>query len=211
MIDCRFVPVLQWPGEKTPVNRRTKSRFDSPYSKTLDLLERELKNLAAREILVQAYFTRENIRNDGWPKSNARPSEPGVILTFESRKKTMSMPCDRFKDWESNLRAIALSLQALRTVDRYGVTRNGEQYTGWQQLPPAPDPGQPMSVREAASVIGLESGVQPDLILAFPNHYQHALPLAIKNAHPDKGGTSYRFQRVMTARSILNQQHAVTT
>jgi len=35
------------------------------------------------------------------------------------------------------MRAIALSLQALRAVDRYGVARRAEQYRGWKQLPSA--------------------------------------------------------------------------
>jgi len=46
------------------------------------------------------------------------------------------MPCDSFKDWEANLRAIALSLERLRAADRYGVTtEEKEQYIGWLRLP----------------------------------------------------------------------------
>jgi len=215
MIDCRFVPVQEWPGDKTKSYQRKKSPFDSAYSKTLDLLERELKALQAREILVQAYFAREHIRNDGWPKSNARPSEPGVILTFQFKNphkletNTVSMPCDRFTDWESNLRAIALSLEALRKVNRYGVTRNGEQYRGWQQLPPAEEAPKPMTVREAASIIGLESGMQDEFLMHYVTHYERAVPLAIKAAHPDKGGTADRIRRVLAARAVLNQFHGV--
>jgi hypothetical protein len=36
-----------------------------------------------------------------------------------------------------NARAIALGLEALRKVDRYRITKRGEQYTGWSALPPA--------------------------------------------------------------------------
>jgi hypothetical protein len=209
VIDCRFVPVQEWPGEKTKSYQRKRSPFDSTYSKTLDLLERELRVLNAKEILVQAYFAREHIRNDGWPKSNARPVEPGVILTFESKGKTTSIPCDKFTDWESNLRAIALALEALRKVDRYGVTRNGEQYRGWQQLPPAEEPAKPLSVREAATVIGIESGEQLEIILQYAQRYERAVPMAIKAAHPDKGGTTSRIRRVLAARAVLNQFHGV--
>lgn len=34
--------------------------------------------------------------------------------------------------WEHNVRSIALGLQALRAVDRYGISRRGEQYAGFR-------------------------------------------------------------------------------
>jgi hypothetical protein len=42
---------------------------------------------------------------------------------------------DPMESWQHNVYAIAKSLEALRLVDRYGVTRRGEQYTGWKALP----------------------------------------------------------------------------
>jgi hypothetical protein len=39
-----------------------------------------------------------------------------------------------FFDWRDNVRAIALGLEALRTVDRYGITHKAEQYTGVKAL-----------------------------------------------------------------------------
>ena len=48
----------------------------------------------------------------------------------------MSYPCDKYSNWQANLRAIALSLEALRAEDRYGVTRRAEQYKGWAKLLP---------------------------------------------------------------------------
>ncbi len=51
--------------------------------------------------------------------------------------------CDRFyapyrgqgADWQHNVRAIALTLEALRAVDRYGATETGQQYAGFKALP----------------------------------------------------------------------------
>jgi hypothetical protein len=34
--------------------------------------------------------------------------------------------------WQHNVRSIALGLEALRAVDRYGITRKGEQYAGFR-------------------------------------------------------------------------------
>lgn len=82
MIDARFVPIEVWPGEKRKVRRD--SPFRGSWKNTLDTLERELGHLKAKDILVQAYLGLADIRNDGWPKAAARPSEPGVVVSFKT-------------------------------------------------------------------------------------------------------------------------------
>ena len=47
----------------------------------------------------------------------------------------MTYATDRFFAWQDNVRAIALGLEALREVDRYGIAKKGEQYAGWKALP----------------------------------------------------------------------------
>lgn len=137
MLNAQFRPLDQWPGERT--RSKLAARFKVTYARSLDLLESELSKLGARNIIIQVDgLTLSDIRNDGWPRSTWNPgrySNSGVIVAFQSRKGPLSFPCDRFQSWQDNLRAIALSLEALRTVDRYGVTKGNEQYRGWAQLP----------------------------------------------------------------------------
>jgi hypothetical protein len=38
---------------------------------------------------------------------------------------------DVCESWQHNVRSIALGLEALRAVDRYGITRRGQQYAGF--------------------------------------------------------------------------------
>lgn len=196
MIDCRFVPVSEWPGTPTWSYQQKSAPFRAPYARTLDLLETELGHLRAKEILIQAYLKREDIRNDGWPRSSARPSKPGIILTFEVLKGknriTMSFPCDRFNDWEDNLRAIAKSLEALRMVDRYGVTRNNEQYRGFAALPEA----DPNTQRNAAiTFMSRLTGWSETQIVNDP---QGAYRLAARATHPDHGGSAGAFVRLQS-------------
>lgn len=191
MIDARFVPIAEWPGTPTPSYRQKSAPFKAPYARTLDLLEKELGHLKAKDVLIQAYLRREDIRNDGWPRSNARPSNPGVVLTFEVQKGagriTMSFPCDNFTFWEDNLRAIAKSLEALRMVDRYGVTRNNEQYRGFTALPAAdPNAARAAAIAFLASVTGWPTS-------QVINDNQGAYRLAAAALHPDKGGSHERF------------------
>jgi hypothetical protein len=134
MINAIFRPIDKWPSEKTAADKRRRSPFKAAYNATLDLLEAELQHLYASDIVIQCEAQRSQIRNDGWLKSDARVEGPAVIVSFNSRKKSYGYPCDRFTDWKANLRAIALSLEALRAVDRYGVTTHGQQYQGFLRL-----------------------------------------------------------------------------
>ena len=139
MLNAQFRPLDHWPGERT--KWRKDATFRSTYPQTLDLLETELSKLSARagSVVIQVEnLTLKDIRNDGslrsWKLGERGYGGPGVIVTFESSKGVISMPCDKFGDWQDNLRAIAKSLEALRMVDRYGVTRGNEQYRGWAKL-----------------------------------------------------------------------------
>ena len=137
MLNAHFKPLHQWSGPRTESRKR--ASFKAGWLKTLNALEYELSKLHAKDVVIQIEDAEgiKGIRNDGSYRNVSeryQPTKPGVILTFESPKGNISMPCDRYDFWQDNLRAIALSLEALRAVDRYGVTRGNEQYRGWTQI-----------------------------------------------------------------------------
>lgn len=208
MIDCRFRPLDQWPGNQTASWKQKTGSFKAGWSQTLDLLERELNHLRAKNIIVEGYFTFQQIRNDGWPKSTARPSKPGIVLSFDLGKpgKTgrMVMPCDRFDNWESNLRAIALTLEHLRAVERYGVTtERAEQYTGWLKLPAAS--GVDEANEHAKTLISLSGFTQTDIhfVQANQDEFERIWKAAARATHPDAGGDAEQFKKVIAARDRL--------
>ena len=181
MIEARFHPLdlAIWPGTQTPPGRRKSPQFRSTWGQTLDLLEAELRHLRAKDIVIQAAFESRDIRQDGWPRADARkPSFPGVIVSFQSNVGPLRYATDVYHDgsywvsgspgvpgrtlpmpgWQANVRAIALSLEALRSVDRHGVTKRGEQYVGFGALPRATLALEAaLTVEEAATVLGIES------------------------------------------------------
>lgn len=199
MIDARFVPCESWPGQKT--RNRKKAPFGVTYARMLDDLERELKHLGARDIVIQAYFRREDIRNDGWPRSSApKPTDPGVIVGFTKAKgEEISFPCDTYLNYESNLRAITLTLTALRAIDRYGVTQHGEQYKGWAKLPPAPDR---MNKGDALQFIVLHTGIFP----STRELLQEAYRVAARKLHPDTAnGSDGQFIMLGKAKATIEE------
>jgi hypothetical protein len=129
-----FRPLGPW-LEGNTANRRSRYVMRAGWQNTLDLLARELDYLDARHIVIQADFSESDLRVDGMPRSNARaPYHPGVRIAFKSKHGPLTYATDAYEFWQHNVRAIGLGLEALRAVDRYGVTRRGEQYTGWKQL-----------------------------------------------------------------------------
>lgn len=196
MIDLRFVPIEKWPIDPTPSYKQKAGSFRASYAKTLDLLEYELKQLKAQHITVEAYFTRAQIRNDGWPLSKATPSGSGVILSFTGKSGELSFPCDTYKTFDDNLRAIGLALEALRAVDRYGVTQHAEQYKGWAKLPPAP---QSMDTSAALRFFALHSEIplDPGHVSITPPVLAKAFRSAAQKLHPDNPRTGNHGQFVM--------------
>jgi len=141
------------------------------------------------------------------PRSDARPRTPRVIVSLDSMHGPLRYPCDNFHNWHDNVRAIALALEALRKVDRYGVTKRGEQYKGWKALP-APS-GEPTTPELAARVIG-RTDPDPARILTDSTYAKRIVRAALKKHHPDQGGDAAQFHRVQQARRILSDYHGVS-
>lgn len=198
MLQYVIRPIDAWPGE--PTRSHVPSPFSAKWSDTLDVLERELRELRAKDVVIQADVELHQLRNDGMLRADARPRSPRVILSFESKHGPLAYPCDRFRDWQANVRAIALALEALRKVDRYGVTRKAEQYKGWSRLPA---PGDPMGIAEAAGIIAEHSFCRASDILASRAVFVDAYRKAAQRTHPDAGGNPDDAKRVNAARQVL--------
>lgn len=135
MPSCAYVfrPIVNWPGARRTSFKN--SPFKASHSKTMDDMDREVFHLGARDWVLQVDCREEDIRIDGQLRKDVKPRSSAIIVSFTGRHGPVSFPCDTYSHWRDNLRAVALALQALRAVDRYGVTRNAEQYKGWRALP----------------------------------------------------------------------------
>lgn len=204
-----FRPLGPWTEGNTP-NRRGAHVFKASWEDTLDLLARELDHLGAYNAVLQADFAERDIRADGMPRANARqPQHPGVRLAFDSRHGPLTYATDAherqfgygMQGWQANVRAIALALEALRAVDRYGVTRRGEQYTGWKQLPAGTGTPASHMTDEAARAVLVEVSGWPEWI---PSNARDIWKKARVAAHPDRNGDDHTtWNQVEQAASVL--------
>jgi hypothetical protein len=202
-MEYKFVPIAEWPGSRTSPVKRRRAQFSTTYPKTLQLLDRELEHLGARSVVIQLALDESEIRLDGKPRAGANPRHPGVVLSFTAKEGPLSFPCDTFTDWRDNLRAISLTLEKLRAIDRYGVTKRGEQYRGWRALPPATTVD---SRQEAAEFLARHSTRIASQILANENARETAYREAAGRLHPDRGGSHELFVELQRAIAALRRR-----
>jgi hypothetical protein len=209
-IDCAIRPIEAWPGAFTA--RREDSRFRAEWTATVKHLTRELDAIGARGRVVQIAVTPGMFRQDGFPRVDTRLHDhPGVILSFTKDKRSLSFPCDTYNDWKDNIRAIALALEALRAVDRYGVTRNEEQYAGWTAIPAAIKPGfanADEAARWVASIANFTGAAVADAAMFHdPAFWRETYKTLAAKLHPDTGGSADHFKLLQEARRLVEQYH----
>jgi hypothetical protein len=171
---------------------REYTRFDSPWSKTLQLLGREIDALRGTNVVIEVDVPERAIRLDGALRADAKASGPAVVVAFDSKHGPLQYRCDRFitrwssqgPDWQHNVRAIALTLESLRAVDRYGATNTGQQYAGWKQIGSAAA-DVPLAADDALRVLARIAGVS-----VLDVDRDRLISLARRKAHPDTGGSA---------------------
>lgn len=196
---CAIRPIERWPGDLTR-DRKT-SQFRADWQSTCRLLSTELWHIAQEAGRSLQVAIRESmIRQDGLPRADLKALDhPGIILSFKhDNGSAVSMPCDTYLDWKDNVRAIALALEALRAVDRYGVTKSGEQYRGWMAIEPPKAEGF-KTTEEAAAWLRRAAGLNGNLEVSLDQAYR----LAAAKLHPDAGGSHEEFIKLQQARKML--------
>lgn len=191
-------PVERWLGQASADRRR--SPFSAPWSHTLQLLDDELRHAQAVDAVLQVCIPESDFGVRGYPLANARQWSPGVILSFNGADGPLSFPCDSYERWQDNLRAIALTMESLRRINRYGVAKTGEQYRGWRAIESTPTSGT-MTTAQAWERLSQIAGVAADTPL------ERLVRLARARAHPDRHGGDTTLWDEVAARAALLGVH----
>jgi hypothetical protein len=189
--------------------RAGSGRFRASWDDTIALLVSEVDKLDGDLIVIQVDADPSDIRRDGMLRARTNVGFPGVKVSFQSKHGPLTYATDAYDrgyysdppGWQANVRAIALSLQALRAVDRYGVTHTGEQYRGWSAIA-AKAAEDTLSVDEARRVLADAAGV-PASSLTTAEAIVRAYRAAAKTTHPDAGGNADVFRLIGKARDVL--------
>lgn len=180
---------LAWPNgwPRTPRGKRQPSRF-SPGGTAAEAEAAlyELARLGARNLVIS---TNIELRRDGLPYSGRKsPDDPGVAVYFTYEGRQQCIPCDRWATVEENLRAIWKSIEALRSLERWGAKSFVDAaFTGFAALP------SPGAVRPWWQVLGVAENATVEEISA-------AYRSKAKAAHSDTGGSDAAMSELNVAR-----------
>lgn len=156
-------PLAVWPYAPRPAQP---DRFKATLSRSLGDLERELGAVNATDVVIGIVCNPALIRLDGQPKGgpSSLRADKGVEISFDAHGQRLVFHTDAFPTWWTNLRAIALGLEALRTIERYGITSSDEQYAGFAQITaggPDPERGRKL-VDRFGSIRRAQAATHPD-------------------------------------------------
>lgn len=176
---------LYWPLEHARTKNRGYARFQVEFVKARQDLLTELRRLNASDVVLSSNVP---LRRDGLPAVPDRePEDPGVALYFNRSKRGYVIACDQFTRVRWNLRAIGATIEALRSIERYGTTSMLEQaFSGFAALPAGPTP------KAWTEVLGMPPNSPANAIRAV------YLELT-KIHHPDVGGDAARMAEINVA------------
>lgn len=183
---------LQWP----PGWPRTKvpqwSSFKVSQHEAQNGIVRELHLLGARNVVIS---TDVELRQDGMPRSGRRaPEDQGVAVYFDLHGNQQCIPCDKWRTLRENMRAIELTIAALRGLDRWGAKEMVDAaFRGFTAIPANASSGQAIIIERPWYEV---LGVSPDA----PREVVEAAYKAMRRkTHPDAGGSESAFNEVQRA------------
>ena len=133
MSDQRYP--LHWPSDQPRTRVRREGNFKVTFGQARDELQQELDRHKATKVVLS---TNIELNLSGLPRSGIEPADPGVAVYFERKGKPLVVACDSYHKVTHNLRAVGLTLRALRDVERYAASELLERaFTGFAALPPS--------------------------------------------------------------------------
>lgn len=102
---------LQWPAGWPRSKNTEGSRFKTKLGPALSFLRREVELLGGKGLVLSSNVTLD-VQN---------PKDKGVVAYFTRGETSIAIPCDRWSKVEDNIKAIGLTIEAMRGMDRWGA------------------------------------------------------------------------------------------
>lgn len=176
---------LCWPAGQPRTNYPLRARFKISFAGARDSVISQVRKLGGSQIIIS---TNIPLKKDGFPYASYKtPTDQGVAVYFIYDREQMVFACDKWKDLSDNMQAIAKSIEAIRGLDRWGVSEMLKRaFTGFKSLPVT------TIKRDWNEVLGVEPRASWGEIV-------EAWKKKIKEAHPDVGGSHEAFIEVQDA------------
>lgn len=182
---------LLWPAgwQRTHNPEYSKFKPNSAYSEGYEVTH-QLELLGADRVVITSNM---QYRADGLPyQRQPNISDTGVAVYFTLNGEEQCIPCDKWNKVEENLHAIALTIDALRGLERWGAKDMvNAAFRGFKALP-ASVIVTPYTAKPWHEVLQVSPNASPEVVRAA--YKQMALM-----CHPDLGGSVADFQEVQHA------------
>lgn len=183
---------LNWPFDWPRTKQPRRSRFGKWNNKpsiaaATDQLLHELRLFGINECIISSNL---KYKGDNTPYSGQKePDDPGIAVYFKYKKQDTVMACDSFDKVGCNIMGIAKSIEAMRSIERYGCSElMNRAFTGFKQLA-----GPIITKAPWYIVLGIRSDATKDQI-------KEAYRKKALETHPDRpGGSAEEFKRVSDA------------
>jgi hypothetical protein len=199
-----FRPLVVWPHN--PSRARITWPADITLSKALQHLEQQLRLLGCRrDAYIEADVDEQHIRQDGQLRSTAvTRGTPGCIVYAEHPGLgSLRWACDGYRKLPHNIRAVSMTIQNLRAIDRYKCVRDSEQFRGFKALPTQSASSATTTVVAAVEVLA-RYAPRLDIHRASHETFLNALRIAHSATHPDRrGGNREAWDAVERAAATL--------
>ena len=191
---------LQWPQGYPRTKKRRSAAFKTPMGAARDGLLDELRLMRASQVVISTNLQtyRRSGRDIPYADQTRANEDPAVAVYFlwkppgasnrdGSEKEQYVLACDRWKAIEDNMQALRKTVEALRGIERWGVSEMLRRaFTGFKALPESGS-GRPwwqtLSISKTAS--------EKEIRQAFRKKAQQV--------HPDKGGSIEQWSEIQEA------------
>lgn len=187
---------LAWPQGFPRTRFPERSRFKRPtFGRARDDLFQEIRRLGGDKIVLS---TNIPLKKDGMPYATfASLKDNGVAVYFQRDRKPFVLACDRWQNIEDNIRAVTVTIEAMRGLERWGVSQMLERaFQGFMALPA------PEAQKQWWEVLECKRDTDLEMV-------ESIYRLRARSSHPDVGGTEARMaelnRAVNEARKELRQ------
>lgn len=191
---------IDWPAgfDRHDESERTRNNsFEVSLSKAFDDLEAELDRLGVDEYRYE--FDADQRKTDNRPYARASPDDPSFVLRWTMDGEQYAVACDRYSRLRDNVRTVGHYIREKRKMESRPVA-TGESEFANARLPPGDDERDKIVARppdeDPHEVLGVAPDAPEGVIKAAARELK-------KENHPDNGGSTAEFQRVVEAEEEL--------
>lgn len=168
---------LQWPAGWPRTQFRTRSQFKTSLASALSNLKKQIELMGGKSVVLSSNAT----------LGQENPKDPSVVAYFTWNEIQMAIPCDRWDRICDNVQAIALTVEAMRGMERWGAKHMIKaMFSGFKALPSS------TNHESWYAVLGVDQNSSQEKV-------KQAYLEAVKRTHPDAGGSHESFIKVQKA------------